>query len=56
MVAKGMFWVSDQRLVDQANAICKNTWINELEIEELEREVTGSDNVIVEGARSVGIL
>ena len=53
---KGMFWVSEQRLVDQANAICKNTWVNELEIEELEREVTGSDNVMVEGARSVVTL
>ena len=47
---KGMFWVSEQRLVDQANTICKNSWMTELEIEELERKVTGSDSVIVEEA------
>ena len=44
---KGMFWVSEQRLVDQANTICRNIWITELEMEELERKVTGSDSVIV---------
>ena len=47
-----MFWVSEQRLVDQANAIRRNSWMTELEIEELERKVTGSDNVIAAGARS----
>ena len=41
------------RLVDQANTICRNSWMAELEIEELERKVTGSDSVIVEEARSV---
>ena len=45
---KGMFWVSEQRLVDQANTIRRNSWMTELEIEELERKVTGSDSVIVE--------
>ena len=50
---KGMFWVSEQRLVDQANTICRNNWMNELEKEELERKVTGSDSIIVEEARSV---
>ena len=49
---KGMFWVSEQRLVDQANTICRNSWMTELEIEELERKVTGSNSVIVEEARS----
>ena len=34
---KGMFWVSKQRLVDQANTIRGNSWMTELEIEELER-------------------
>ena len=53
---KGMFWVSEQRLVDQANIICRNSWMTELEIEELERKVTGSDSVIVEEARSVEAL
>ena len=39
---KGMLWVSEQRLVDQANIIRRNSWMIELEIEELERKVTGS--------------
>ena len=50
---KGMFWVSEQRLVDQANTILRNSWMTELEIEELERKKTGSDIIIVEEARSV---
>ena len=37
---KGMFWVSKQRLVDQANTIRRNSWMTELEIEELETKVT----------------
>ena len=53
---KDMFWVSEQRLVDQANTIRRNSWMTELEIEELERKVTGSDSVIVEEARSVEAL
>ena len=53
---KGMFWVSEQRLVDQGNTIRRNSWMTELEIEELERKVTGSDSVIVEEARSVKAL
>ena len=53
---KGMFWVSEQRLVDQANTVCKNSWMTELEIEELERKVTGSNSVIVAEARSVEAL
>ena len=44
---KGMFLVSEQRLVDQANTVRRNSWMTELEIEELERKVTGSDSVIV---------
>ena len=39
-----MFWVPEQRLVDQANTIRKNSWMTELEIEELERKVTGSNS------------
>ena len=53
---KGMFWVSEQRFVDQANTIRRNIWMTELEIEELERKVTGSDSVIVEEARRVQAL
>ena len=30
---KGMFWVSEQRLVDLANTIRRNSWMTELEIE-----------------------
>ena len=47
-----MFWVSEQRLVDQANTIRRNSWMTELEIEELERKVIGSDSVIAAEARS----
>ena len=53
---KSMFWVPEQRLVDQANTIRKNSWMTELEIEELERKVTESDSVIVEEARSIEAL
>ena len=49
---KGMFWVSEQRLVDQANTIRRNSWMTELEIEELERKVTGSDSVRTGEARN----
>ena len=51
-----MFWVLEQRLVDQANAICRNSWMTELEIEELERKVAGRDSVIVEEERSAETL
>ena len=51
-----MFWVSEQRLVDQVNTIRRNSWMTELEIEELERKVTGSDSVVEEEARSVEVL
>ena len=51
-----MFWVSEQRLVDQANTICRNSWNTELEKEELERKVIGSDRVIVAVTRSVEAL
>ena len=53
---KGMFWVSEQRLVDQANTIRRNSWMTEVKKEELERKVTGSNSVIVEEARSVEAL
>ena len=56
MAAKGIFWVSEQRLVDQANTIRRNSWMTELEIEELERKVTGSDSAIEEEIRSVEAL
>ena len=51
-----MFWVSEQRLVDQANTIRRNSLMTELKIAELESKLTGSDNVIVEEARSVEAL
>ena len=41
---KGMFWVSEQRLVDQANTIFRNSWMTELEIEELERNLADNDS------------
>ena len=30
---KSMSWVSEERLVDQANTIRRNSWVTELEIE-----------------------
>ena len=51
-----MFWVSEQRLVGQANTIHRNSWMTDVEIEELEKKVTGSDSVIVAEARSVEAL
>ena len=53
---KGSFWVSEQRLVDQANTIRRNSWMTELEMEELERKVTGSNSVIAAEARSIEAL
>ena len=41
---KGMFWVSEQRLVDQVNTIRRNSWMTKLEIEELERNVTENNS------------
>ena len=48
-----MSWVSEQRLVDQANTILRNSWMTELE---MERKVTGSGRVIAAEARSVEAL
>ena len=53
---KAMFWVSEQRLVDQANTICRNSCMTEFEIEELERKLTRSDSVVVEEEKSVEAL
>ena len=53
---KGTFLVLEQRLVDQANTIRRNSRMTELGIEELERKVTGSDSVIVDEARSFEAL
>ena len=53
---KGTLWVSEQRLFDKADTISRNSWMTELDIEELERKVTGSNSVIIEEARSVGAL
>ena len=41
---KVMFWVLEQRLVDQANTIRRNSWMTELEIEELERNLAENDS------------
>ena len=53
---KSMFWVSEQRLVNQANTIGRNSQMTKLETEGLERKVTESDNAVLEGARSVEAL
>ena len=49
----GMLQVSEQRLVNQANTIRRNSWMTDLQVEDLERKVTGSDSVIVEEVGSV---
>ena len=41
---KGMFWVSEERLVDQGNTIRRNSWMTELKIEKLERKLTENDS------------
>ena len=50
MAAKGFI------LGGRTNTICRNSWMTELEIEELERKLTESFSVIVEEARSVEAL
>ena len=40
-----MFWVSEQRLVGQANTIYRNSWMTGLEIEELERKLAKNDSL-----------
>ena len=52
----GIFLVSEQRLVHQANTIRRKSSMTELEIEELESKVTGSDSVITAEARNVEAL
>ena len=32
---KGIFWVAEARLADQTNSICRNNWMNDLQIEEV---------------------
>ena len=48
---KGLFWVSEQRVVDQANTIHKNSWMTELEKEELEKKEVLMIQVINEEIR-----
>ena len=43
-----MFWVSEQRLVDQANTIHRNSWMTELEIQKLEINLAENDSYKVE--------
>ena len=42
-----MFWISEQRLVDQEYIIRRNSWMTQLEIEEQESKVTGSVSVMI---------
>ena len=37
-------WVFEQRLVDQANTIRRNSWMTQLEIEKLERNLAENDS------------
>ena len=47
-----MFWVSEQRVVDQVNTISRNSWMTELEIEELKRNLAENDSYKEEEERS----
>ena len=38
-VERGLFQVTEQRLVDQANQIRKKRWLSDLELEEIRRSV-----------------
>ena len=44
LLNKVMFWVSEQRLVEQENTIRRNNWMTDLEIEELERNLAKNDS------------
>ena len=44
LLNKVMFWVSEQRLVEQENTIRRNNWMTDLEIEELERKLAKNDS------------
>ena len=46
-----MFWVSGQRLVDLANTIRRNSWMSELETEELERNL--AENIVTSKKKRV---
>ena len=39
-----MSWVFGQRLVDQSNIMRRNSWMAELEIEELEKNLAENDS------------
>ena len=47
MTEKGYVLGIRAKISSSGNTICRNSWMTELEIEELERKVTGSDSVIV---------
>ena len=40
---KVMLWMPEQRLVEQANTILRNSWMTELKIEELESNLAEND-------------
>ena len=37
--SKGLFFITEQQLVDQANNTCKSVWLTEIELEEIERKI-----------------
>ena len=41
---KDMFWISEQRLVDQANTTHRNRWMTESEMEGLARNLAENDS------------
>jgi len=41
---KGLFIITEQRLVDQANCIRKRGWISDIELEEIKRKIEFGDS------------
>jgi len=42
---RGVFYITEQRLCDQARAIRKNGWLSDLEIENIQRSISGINHV-----------
>ena len=49
----GMFWVSEQRLIEQVNAICKTNWMTKVEIVELVRKSVEDPNSSSQQVKSI---
>jgi len=50
---RGVFYISEQRLCDQARAIRKNGWLSDLELENIQRIVNAGNNEVNENIEDV---